>query len=144
MAQTLELTKTLGHPAIRLVCRGNSFSKITFESTGTISGNNIADSVIFTVGQTYTLNYGITLTINNYLQAVGNASSNITIHSNSGGSQEFINKTTGNVCADYLNLQDLNAEGEAGFFAGSHSVNISDNTGWFWCSCSDAPSAEEL
>jgi hypothetical protein len=120
---------------------GNStFNKVSFVGDGTISGsNNSADSVIFSAGKTYTLGSGNTLTIGSYLQAVGNSASYITIQSSSVGSQAFIHKSIGNICGEYLKLKDINAGGGADFFAGSNSVDLGDNTGWFWCSCSSAP-----
>ena len=120
---------------------GNTFSKITFMSKGDISGNtNIADSVIFTAGHAYTLGSGNTLKVNKYLEAVGTAASYITLQSSSGGSQTFIQKSTGNVCNEYLRLKDINAGGGADFFAGN-SVDLGNNTGWHYCSCSSAPLA---
>jgi len=121
---------------------GNAFSKITFASTGEI-GNSTADSIIFTPGKTYTLSSNTTLTINKYLQAVGTSASNITIQSSSSGSQAIIHKSTGNICGEYLRLKDINAGGGANFFAGN-SVNLGNNTGWVWSSCSNTGIDETL
>lgn len=51
--------------------------------------------------------------------------------------QHTLSKTSGTIASDYLNLSHSNATGGATWYAGSHSTNTTDNTGWIF---TDAPS----
>ncbi len=66
---------------------GNSFSKITFASTGEITGNNTTDSVIFQRRTGIHLRQCSIFTVNNYLQANGDCGSWIDIKSGTVGTQ---------------------------------------------------------
>ena len=88
-------------------------------------------------GKTYTFANGTNNTFLGNLFATGSPGNFITIT----GSSNFttFTKTTGNICLDYITLQNVHAEGGAYFFAGANSNNISGNIGWSFTSCSADP-----
>lgn len=87
-------------------------------------------------GSTLELSNTGPLNITEYLDIVGTSSAPITIKSKVTGSRATISKSTGSVCAAYLNLSDINATGGAAFIAGPSSVNVSNSIGWnFATSC---------
>lgn len=47
-------------------------------------------------------------------------------------------KASGQVCLDYLILQNSTAMGGAQFYAGNNTVNLGNNTGWIWGACTPA------
>ena len=47
-------------------------------------------------------------------------------------SRHIISKSSGIVSCDYLNISNSNATGGANWYAGSHSVNTINNTGWIF------------
>ena len=62
----------------------------------------------------------------------GVSGSLITVKCNSIGTQTTISKSSGIVSCDYLSIQDIAATGGATWYAGAHSTNVSDNTGWIF------------
>lgn len=54
----------------------------------------------------------------------------ITINSSISGTAAHIKVLTGKLSFDFLSIKDSTAEGGAEFFAGTHSENVSNNTGW--------------
>lgn len=55
----------------------------------------------------------------------------------SAGTPFTLSKASGTVTADYLSLKDSTATGGATFYAGSHSTDVSGNSGWIF---TDIPS----
>ena len=96
------------------------------------TGNNTFNN--FTIGspKTLTLTAGTTQYITGVFNAVGVAGSTISINSNTPGTNASLSKSAGTVSADYLALQDSNADGGATWYAGRHSTNVSNNTGWIF------------
>lgn len=64
--------------------------------------------------------------------ATGTPGNEIIIKSDSGGSWFELSKGSGTVVCDYLSLQDSHAVGGATFLAGSHSTDVSGNSGWIF------------
>lgn len=50
----------------------------------------------------------------------------------SAGGQATLSKSSGIVSCDYLSLKDSVATGGATWYAGSHSTNVSGNSGWIF------------
>lgn len=123
---------------------GLTYYNVRFTGTAatvyTIDGNNAFNNIQvstpphtlkFTAGQTQTIT---TITLS------GTAGNLVTLNSSSAGSQWTIQKPYGSpgvINQDYLVLQDSNAATIAEpanstgvFFAGTHSTNTSNNTGW--------------
>lgn len=111
----------------------NSFNKANFLQNGTINGNNNFDTLFFTAGKTYTLENQKKQFINYYLKANGASGSLININSNT-SAQAIISKTSCIVCCSYLNLNNINANGGASFYAAS-STNGTNNSGWNFAAC---------
>jgi hypothetical protein len=84
-----------------------------------------------------------TVTINGALAQVGDG--RVSLVSSTPGSQATLSKATGVVSSDYLSIQDSNATGGAKWYAGSNSIDVSNNTGWiFAASNPDNPNANRF
>ena len=105
-----------------------SFQSVTFNSNGTLTGDQTIGTLIFTPGGTYTLQNGRTIDILNQIQASGNCTGSITIKSSQSGQQAFVTKSSGSVALTRVNLNDLNFGGGATWTA-SNSFNLGNNTG---------------
>jgi hypothetical protein len=70
--------------------------------------------------------------------AVGASGQTIGVVSSTGGTAATLSQASGTVCSDYLSLQDVAAIGGAVWHAGSHSTNVSGNSGWAFTSCGSA------
>jgi hypothetical protein len=56
----------------------------------------------------------------------------LTLSSSSAGSAATLSSASGNKLSDRLLIQDSTATGGATWYAGSHSINVSNNTGWIF------------
>jgi hypothetical protein len=76
-------------------------------------------------------NAGSTQTVTNF-NVSGTAGNLVYLESINGGigSQFTLSKSSGTVSSDYLYLRDSNATGGAAWYAGTHSTNVSNNSGW--------------
>ena len=119
---------------IRLGDAARVINQVNFESgaSNQITGNATITTLNLAAGITLTgltdtnptVSYpNITVVTFNPTGSVGNL---ITI--------DYVNfvKSSGSVTADYLNLSNSSASGGATFLAGSHSNNITGNTGWYF------------
>jgi gliding motility-associated-like protein len=95
-----------------------------------LNGNNIYDTLIFYPGITAILQSGNTQTVSKHLQMRGNNCLPILLQASNAGSQSYIHKATGNVSADFVEMRDQRATGNAVFYAGNYSTNISNNFNW--------------
>jgi hypothetical protein len=97
----------------------------------TISGSNTFNDITDTVQpSTVTFTAGTTQTVSNFSLA-GTAGNLVTINSATPGSQFTLSKSSGQVAAQYLSIQDSNATGGANWYA-TNSTNVSNNTGWIF------------
>lgn len=99
---------------------------------GDLGGANFFDTLTFTPGNTYTLGTGQTQTVNHVFNIRGNNCFPIILKSSSTGDQANIYMVTDIVSGDFISMKDINATGGATFYAGGHSTNISNNSGWIW------------
>ena len=98
----------------------------------TISGNNsFADLTATTRPSTITFTISTTQTFTNFTLS-GTAGNLVTINSSSAGTQASLSKTSGTVSVGFLSIRDSNATGGAGWYAGTTSTNVSNNTGWIF------------
>ncbi|MBE0661777.1 MAG: hypothetical protein IH597_04850 [Bacteroidales bacterium] len=112
------------------VINNNGFyGHVTLNGDGNITGSNTFGTLIFTVGNNYTLTNGKTQEILTELVAEGTCAEPITIQSNSTTLHTTINKTSGTVNVIRAILQGINATGDATFIA-ENSVDAGNNTGW--------------
>jgi len=105
----------------------DQIKKLIYENNGNVYSSNIIDTIILTPGHSYLFGGGSVQSIR-YLSATGIQNSRITINSLSG--QAEFNKTTGSICCDYLNLQNIKTSGGAFFYAGANSSDLGNNSGW--------------
>jgi hypothetical protein len=104
---------------------------ITGGGTGavTITGANTFNQFSIGAPKTVTFTHSTATTVSRF-SAVGSSGNVITINSDSSGNAATLSQASGIVSCDYLSLQDSTAIGGAGWYAGTHSTNVSDNTGW--------------
>ncbi len=107
---------------------GTSFHKVFFNGDGNLNNNAVYDSLIFSEGKTYTLEYNKTQTINTYFKVDGSCGQNIILKSNSVGTQATINKAVGAVILNYVSLKDVNFTGGATFTA-NNTTDLGNTTG---------------
>jgi len=98
----------------------------------TISGNNsFADLTATTRPSTITFTISTTQTFTAFTLS-GTAGNLVTINSSTASTQATLSKSSGNVSVNYLSIKDSNAAGEASWYAGANSTNVSNNTGWIF------------
>ena len=56
----------------------------------------------------------------------------VTINSSTAATQATLSKSSGTVSVNYLSIRDSAATGGAGWYAGTTSTNVSNNTGWIF------------
>ena len=126
MISTLAKTFVGGGSTYNCNLNQGASGTLTITGSNTFLGitNTVQPTTItFTVSTTQTLtNWGVS----------GTAGNLITINSSTPGTQATLSKSSGTVSADYLNIQDSNATGGASWYAGTHSGNIFNNTGWIF------------
>jgi len=133
---------------------GGSTYNCTISNDGagalTVGGNNTLDTLTTTSGNiittgsntintittavrpvTFTFASSTTQTINNW-NLSGISGSLVTIISSVAGTAATLSKPNGIVSADYLSLKDSAATGGASWYAGTHSTNVSGNSGWIF------------
>ncbi len=71
-----------------------------------------------------------TVTLNGSALQAGDG--RVLINSSTPGTQALLAKATGVVSCDYLTIQDSSADAGAAWYAGPHSVSISNNSGWIF------------
>jgi hypothetical protein len=117
---------------------GKTYHNLTITGTSawTFTGSNTF--AVFTIGAPRTVKFtaGTTTTVGTFV-AVGTAGNVITIESVTAATHT-LSQASGTVASDYLSLRDSAATGGAAWYAGSHSTNVTGNTGW---SFTDAPGA---
>src|SRR3989339_146280 len=106
-------------------------STVTLASgTHIITGATEFYNLTLNPSNTITFPASATQTITNTFSCTGTAGNTITINSSSAGTKANLSKASGSISCDYLALTDSNATGGATWNAGSHSTNVSNNSGW--------------
>jgi len=115
---TFDCTLNQGGAGTLTISGSNSFTNITntYKSVG-------ATTIRFTAGTTQTFTN---------FNASGEATRLLTIDTTTSGTQATLSKSFGTVNVEYLSIRDSNATGGAGWFAGTTSTNVSNNTGWIF------------
>lgn len=103
--------------------------------TVTFAGAFTTNAFIFNPNTTILFTSGTTFTASAFT-ATGSLGNTISIAATTPMSAATISIASGIISCDYLILQDSAATGGAAFYAGSHSTNVSGNSGWIF---SDAP-----
>lgn len=115
-------------------CQGRTFNNIVLQGgAGTFFFNQAQKVNVFQAGGPAVIKFahGTTTTMNDFA-VNGSAGNLVTITSDLGGSPATLSKAGGGVICDYLSLQDIAATGGAGWYAGTHSTNVSGNSGWIF------------
>lgn len=130
----------------KLTLGGATYGTIKIEPGGTgpvklglTSNNTIKRLEVVGGPKTIVLGSGKTQTVEE-LFATGSAGNLITIEASESGVRSILKKTTGTVSLDYLKLKDSEVGGGAEWFAGGHSENVSNNSGWVFSAPESAPS----
>jgi len=112
-----------------------TYNKVWFATTGigeiTISGNNTFNELKIEPAQTVLFQTERIQTINTF-DCIGTIGNLITFGSITPDTQFTLSKSDGIVNCDYLDISDSNATGGADWYAGEHSINNGNNTGWIW------------
>ena len=108
-----------------------SFNELRFRNNAEILGPHIIDSLYFSSGKGYVLESGVIQRIRDYWQMQGNNCSQIKLSASSPGLHSIVEKSQGEVHADFVQMQDQIAIGGAGFYAGYNSTDVNgSNEGW--------------
>jgi hypothetical protein len=105
-----------GSTGALVISNSNSFNNVTFQDASNT--------------RTLTLAASSTTTIRGTLTASGASGRLITINSSTGGTRANISKSSSVTSLDYVSIQDSNATGNAAWYAGANSTNVSNNVGW--------------
>lgn len=132
-----------------IVVSDTSATAKTFNANGgftynvlTVSGDNVTISFSNTFASLNVNNAGLpnglklaaagTQTITGSFATNGSAGNPVILASTSSGSAATLSKTNGTVSVDYTSIKDSHAVGGASWYAGTHSTNVSGNTGWIF------------
>lgn len=118
----------------------STFGTINRQSGGTglkLLGDMTINNLIYNNqlgSRTITVTAGKTITIPTAegFQVSGLSSKLMSMISSSAGTPWNLSIPSGIVSSDYLSLQDSRAQGSVPFYAGSHSVNVSNNLNWLF------------
>jgi hypothetical protein len=103
---------------------------------GNILGSNIFNDIkIEPQGYAYGFEEGSTQTVTTFT-ATGGVENPIYLHTNTTTGRFNLSKSSGIVSCDYLDISNSNAAGGATWYAGTHSIDGGNNTGWIF---EDAP-----
>ena len=123
------------------VSGSNTFGNFTLLSPGTAGpylyfneNNTFGSFASAGRGTRVYLGSGKTQTANSFT-LLGTGSQPAFLYATTAGTQATLNKATGDVCFDFVWLQDINATGSANFNAGASSQDLGNNTNWNFASC---------
>lgn len=112
-----------------------TYNKVWFATSGigeiTIGGNNTFNELKIEPAQTVLFQAERTQTINIF-DCVGTDGNLIILGSITPDTQFTLSKLDGIVNCDYLNISDSNATGGADWYAGEHSIDSGNNSGWIF------------
>jgi hypothetical protein len=99
----------------------------------TITGNNtFANFKNSVVPANISITSNTTQTFTDNFQLLGTANALVYLNAVTSGTAGNVSLASGTVTCDYLRLKDSRATGGANWSAGNHSVNVSNNTGWYF------------
>ncbi|MEM6769343.1 MAG: hypothetical protein AAF597_02065, partial [Bacteroidota bacterium] len=107
-------------------------NELTFFGNGNLELTVNTDTMIFAPGKAYVFAADLTQTINRFWQTIGNNCTPISLSSSSLGTQASASvPATGEILADFVQMQNITGIGGANFLAGSRSTNIANsNINW--------------
>ncbi len=107
-------------------------NKLQFNNDAFVYGEHTIDSLLFANGRSYTLESGKVQEVVDHLQIRGNNCIQLRLKSTEIGNPSIIEKKSGQVDGDFIQMQDQIARGGADFYAGENSTDIANNTGWIF------------
>jgi hypothetical protein len=121
-----------GYTYNNILFSGNSSANYTFTGANTFTGTISSTK---TAALNITLPASATTTVNSWT-ASGGSGRLLTLVSSTAGTQATLNLTGGGIVSvDYLSIQDISATPSSlTWYAGTHSTNVSNNTGWIFSS----------
>jgi len=117
---------------------GKIYNNVWFSGSGTgafviegdiVPSNTFNDFKVDTPPHTVRFQAGSITTVSSFTVS-GTLGNLMTLLSDISGTPFYLYKLSGVVSRDYLSLQDSHTAGEALWFAGLHSTNVSGNYGW--------------
>ncbi|MEO0727214.1 MAG: gliding motility-associated C-terminal domain-containing protein [Bacteroidota bacterium] len=110
------------------------FNLLSFSGSAEMIGRNTTDTMFCAPGKNYIFESSRTQTINEYWQIIGNNCTPIGLSASNIGSWANVNMpATGNILADFIQMRDIRALGDAEFLAGARSTDIANsNIGWIF------------
>lgn len=108
----------------------------TGSGTATVAAASSWNTITVNTPKTVHFTAGVAQTIRTPggFYVTGTAGNLGTFDSTVAGIQWSISCSAGTISCDYISLKDSNAIGGATFFAGAHSTNVSNNSGWSFTS----------
>lgn len=120
-----------------------TYNNIWLTVTAFIAGSNTFNDFKIDAGLNIIFDHPSTQTLSSFT-ATGTSGNEITLDTYDGTNQFTLSKSSGVVSCDYLNLSNSNATGGATWYAGSHSVDTTNNDGWIFGTVSPFPSFKQL
>ena len=115
-----------------------NINSLEFNNDGIIRGEHTLDTLLFSPGKSYQLSHNETQTIKEYWRTIGNNCIPIQLSSTNPGTQANVSMPgSARVDGDFIQMRDQNAIGGLEFYAGVHSTDVGNNTGWIFDSAED-------
>lgn len=131
---TIKLTHTEGSKTF--AGSGKTYNNLWIigvaESSSLIRGSNTFNDLKVTNPPTALTFIEFETTTVNTFTVSGTADNLITINSDSNSDQFILSKSSGTVSSDYLDISNSKATGGATWYAGAHSIDGGNNTGWIF------------
>src|SRR3989339_151739 len=108
------------------------YNKVVFRGNGIIYNSSRYDTLTLSPDKTYRLQSGFTQYIGKQFNIRGNNCFPIVLRASPSGQQALIYQNSGIVSGDFIEMSDMQATGEATFYAGKFSKDISNNTKWIF------------
>ncbi|GAB4294511.1 MAG: hypothetical protein Kow0068_19330 [Marinilabiliales bacterium] len=100
-----------------------------------LSDSNYFDTLVFTIGRTYTFKSNTTQYINDWFDCFGAPGFPIQLVSDNIGQQATLNINQNIFCSDYLYIRDMIGTGSPNLYVGDNSNNVYNNSGWIFSDC---------
>lgn len=113
------------------------FRELDLRNNTVFEGSMYGDTILLASGKTYQLDPSGVLRGDAYIQMIGNNCTPIELRSRINGQQADLVSPSGVVKADFVQMKDIQAVGEAPFYAGIHSTDIGNNTNWIFDSAEE-------
>lgn len=114
-----------------------TFRQMELRNNTVFTGSMYGDTILLSAGKTFQLDPNAQLRGEDYIQMIGNNCTPIELKSKNSGQQADLVSPDGVIKADFVQMQDIRAVGNAPFYAGVHSTDISNNSNWVFDSADE-------